>query len=79
MAWEWEYHSNPQRWTLTVGEWRAVVERVHQPRYGWRPHVERVTPPEERHDGPVDKDPMRARTWCLTRIATLRSSGKDRL
>jgi hypothetical protein len=76
MPWEWEYDSPNKRWVLTLGEWRAVVQRI-DPQHVWQSYVERIADPDDQHDGPVDKDPMRARAWCLTTIARLRTSGKD--
>jgi hypothetical protein len=73
MAWEWEYHSNPQRWTLTVGEWHAIVQRVAGSQYAWQATIERTVAPHDRYTGSNYKDAVDARTWCLTKIATLRS------
>ncbi len=73
MSWEWVYSSNPQRWTLTIGVWHAVVQRVAGPRYAWHPTIERVAAPHERYDGSICKDAVDARTWCLTKIAALRT------
>jgi hypothetical protein len=73
MSWEWEYKSNPQRWTLSLGEWRAVVQRLAGPRYLWRATIEHASDPSKRYEGPIDKDPMVGRTWCLTKIAELRT------
>jgi hypothetical protein len=72
MSWEWELRSRPQRWTLTVGMWHAVVQRLEGPRYQWAAFIESTTKPTVRYDGPTDKDPMIGRTWCLTKIAALR-------
>jgi len=72
MSWEWEYRSKPQRWTLDIGGWRAIVRRVDGPGYQWSTSVESTSAPHERYDGPIDKDPMLGRTWCLTKIAELR-------
>jgi len=73
MAWEWEYHSNPQRWTLTMGEWHAVVQRVAGARYAWHATIERMVAPLTHYDGPTCTDAVDARTWCLTKIAALRT------
>jgi len=73
-TWEWTYSSNPKRWTLTVGEWNAVVLLVDITRYRWRGSVERDEP-KEHHDGPAYKDAATARGWCLERIAKLRADG----
>jgi hypothetical protein len=72
-TWEWEYKSNPQRWTLTIGAWNAVVQYTGGPRYEWQASVEHTTDPNERYTGPTHKDPMVGRTWCLTKIAELRT------
>jgi len=73
MTWEWAYDSRNKRWTLTVGDWHAVVQRVDGPRYAWRATIERTTEPHERHEGPTSKDAVDGRTWCLTMIAKLRT------
>jgi hypothetical protein len=70
MTWEWDYDSRERRWTITVDGWHAVVQRVDGPQYLWRAHIERAG---ERYNGPTGKDAMAGRTWCLTKIATLRA------
>ncbi len=80
MAWEWEYHSHPQRWLLTIGPWHAVVQRVVGPRYAWHATIEQTVAPHQHYDGPTCTDAVDARTWCLTKIAALRtqaSQGSD--
>ena len=74
MTWEWDYDSKLRHWTLTLGEWRAIVERVEGPRYLWQAYVERVVAPHDRYDGPRNKDAMVARTCCLRKIAELRAN-----
>jgi hypothetical protein len=74
MAWEWEYNSKGRQWTLDVGGWHAIVERVEGPRYLWKGHIERVSNPNERYDGPTDKEAVYVRSWCLTKIAELRGT-----
>ena len=71
--WEWEYKSNPQRWTITVGIWVATVQRVGSVRYLWQASIEHITEPSNRYAGPTDKDAMIGRTWCLRKIAELRA------
>ncbi len=73
-TWEWEYKSNPQRWTLTVGNWHATVQRIGTARYEWQASIEHTTDPSNRYTGPTHKDPMIGRTWCLTKIAELRTA-----
>jgi hypothetical protein len=73
--WEWDYSSKDRRWTLTVGEWLAVVQRVEGPRYLWRASIERTTEPLDCHEGPTSQTAVDGRTWCLTTIATLRTKG----
>jgi hypothetical protein len=74
MSWEWEYRTNPQRWTLDMGVWHAVVQRVEGRGYQWRAYIESTTAPLVRHDGPTDKDPILGRRWCLTKIAELQKA-----
>ena len=66
----WEYHRNPQRWTLRNGGWYALVQAVEG--YRWRGLVERAQP-RERYEGPAYEDPEGARAWCVTKIAELRT------
>lgn len=70
---EWEYTSNPPRWRLTVGLWRATVERLARPRSHWAPRVEQIEEPHTRYDGPLSDDVMQAHSWCLAKIAELRT------
>jgi hypothetical protein len=70
--WQWEYRTNPARWVLTIGKWRAVVQRTEDPRYQWHAFIESTTASHRLHNGPKVKDPMTGRTWCLGRIAELR-------
>ncbi len=76
MTWEWDYNSKDRRWTLTVGVWDAVVQRVDGAQYLWRAHIERAGEPKEQHNGPTGKDAMAGRTWCLTKIAKLRAAAE---
>jgi hypothetical protein len=78
MSWEWVYSSNPKQWQLTVGEWYAVVQRVEGPAYVWHASIERTVAPHDRYNGPMYKDAVDARTWCLTQIAALRMKSLDR-
>ena len=70
-SWEWQYRSNPQRWTITRGEWNAVVQRIPGRGYHWRPRVEHITNMGLHYDGSITGNPIVARTWCLTKIAEL--------
>jgi hypothetical protein len=72
MSWEWVYSSQERQWSLTIGEWQAVVRRVDGPRYLWRAIIERTGASHDRYDGPTTPDAIAARTWCLTKIAELR-------
>jgi hypothetical protein len=72
MPWEWVYSSQERQWSLTIGEWLAIVRRVEGPRYLWRAAIERTSVPDDRYDGPTTPDAIVARTWCLTKIAALR-------
>jgi hypothetical protein len=72
MSWEWEIHTKPQRWTLAVGAWHAIVQRVNGPGILWSTEVVSTSEPFIRYEGPTSTDPMRGRTWCLTKIAELR-------
>jgi hypothetical protein len=74
MSWEWEYRSQPPRWTLTLGEWTAVVARTEKRTDLWHASVERTADPLERHEGPTSKDTMAGRTWCLTKMGALRAA-----
>ena len=72
MTWNWDCHSTPHRWALTIGVWNAVVQRTSGPRYRWHAAIEHTSEPYYRHDGPICRDAMVARTWCLAKIAELR-------
>jgi hypothetical protein len=72
--WQWAYDGKNRRWTLTVGEWDAVVYRVEGPRYLWHAYIECTVEPHERHEGPTSQTAVDGRTWCLTTIAGLRQS-----
>ena len=72
----WEYSSNPQQWTMSVGEWRGVARRTEGSGFAWHTYVERITIPTERYDGPTFKEAVDTRTWCLGRIAALRASAE---
>jgi len=48
MTWEWEHRNNRGQWTLTVGAWHAVVQRVAGSRPMWQAAIERTTLPHER-------------------------------
>ena len=67
----WEYHSNRRQWTVIVGEWHAVAQRVARSRYAWQTVIERTTAPHDRFEGPTYTEAMDARTWCLRKIAEL--------
>ena len=72
MSWEWVYSSQHRQWSLTIGEWQAVVRRVDGPCYLWRAVIERTGASDDRYDGPTTPDALEARTWCLSKIAELR-------
>jgi hypothetical protein len=72
MSWEWISSSQERQWSLTVGEWQAVVRRVDGPRYLWGAAIEQPGASDDRYDGPTTADALEARTWCLTKIAELR-------
>jgi hypothetical protein len=71
MTWEREHRSTGGQWTLTVGAWRAVVQRVAGPRLLWQATIERSTTPRDCHVSPLYMEAMDGRTWCLRRIAEL--------
>jgi hypothetical protein len=73
MTWEWEHRSQGGQWTVTVGEWYAVVQRIAGSRYAWQATIERTTAPHDRHTSPTYPDAVDARTWCLRTIAELAS------
>lgn len=75
MSWEWQYESNPPRWTVTVGDWSAVVLLIDHKKQLWLPSIEHMTAPLERQEGRRTQDAAQARTWCLTMIAK-RSAGR---
>jgi hypothetical protein len=72
VSWEWEIRTKPQRWELSVGTWRAVVQRVNGPGNLWSTEVESAVEPFIRYEGPISSDPMIGRVWCLSKIAALR-------
>ena len=67
----WEYHSNPQRWTITRGEWSGVVQRISGRGYHWQPSIEHKTNATLHYDGPIMDNPLSARIWCLIKIEEL--------
>jgi hypothetical protein len=69
MTWEWEQGITGGQWTLTVGAWRAVVQKVTSSRPRWQATLERTTAPYERLESPAYPDAMDARSWCLRTIA----------
>jgi hypothetical protein len=73
MTWEWDSHSTPHRWALTVGSWNAVVQRTSGPRPRWHAAIENAGAPDDRLDGPACQDAIAARTWCLAKIAELQA------
>jgi hypothetical protein len=74
MSWEWEYQSNPARWTLSLGEWSAVVQLVDHKNGLWLPSIERSTAPLERLEGQHMRDAAQGRAWCLGKIAERRAA-----
>jgi hypothetical protein len=77
MTWEWEHLSTGGQWTLSVGGWRAVVQRLAGPRPLWQATLERTSAPYEHHKSPPYPEAMDARSWCLRTIAELTSSARD--
>jgi hypothetical protein len=73
MTWEWEHRNNRGQWTLTVGTWHAVVQRVAHARPMWQATIERTTAPHDRYESPTYTEAVDARTWCLRKIAELAS------
>ena len=73
MMWEWEHHATGGQWTLTVGAWHAVVQRVTGVRPLWQATLTRTTAPHEHYTSSTYPDAMDARTWCLRTIAELAS------
>jgi len=71
MTWEWEHRNNRGQWTVTVGQWHAVVQRVAGSRPMWQATLERTTAPYDRHESPSYSEAVDARTWCLRKIAEL--------
>jgi len=71
MTWEWEHRSQGGQWTVTVGGWHAVVQRVGEARVLWQATLTRTTMPQEQHTSPTYPDAVDARTWCLRKIAEL--------
>jgi hypothetical protein len=71
MTWEWEHRSQGGHWTLTVGGWHAVVQRVGESRVLWQATLTRTTMLQEQHTSPTYGDALDARTWCLRTIAEL--------
>jgi hypothetical protein len=73
MMWEWEHRSQGGQWTLTVGGWHALVQRVAGARVVWQATLTRSTAPQEQYISPSYPDAVDARTWCLRRIAEVAS------
>jgi hypothetical protein len=65
MPWEWVYRSQERQWSLTIGEWQAIVRRVEGLCYLWRAAIERTSAPHDRYDGPITPDALEAWTWLL--------------
>jgi hypothetical protein len=61
------------QWEATSGDWRAVVVRLSDAG-GWYPYVERIPPPQDRHDGPSCEWAMEGRTWCEAEIKRLQGA-----
>jgi len=77
MTWEWEHRSTGGQWTLTVGGWHAVVQRLAPNRQLWQATLERTTAPHQRYESPPYPDALDARSWCLRTIADLGSKASD--
>jgi hypothetical protein len=77
MIWEWEHQSTGGQWTLTVGAWRAVVQKVASSRPRWQATLERTTAPHERLESAPYPDAIDARSWCLRTIAELAAPTRD--
>ncbi|MDQ2995686.1 MAG: hypothetical protein M3R61_01330 [Chloroflexota bacterium] len=73
MTWEWEHPSTGGQWTLTVGAWHAVVQRVAPSRPLWQAMLARTTTPHEQYVSLPYPEAVEARTWCLRKIAELAS------
>jgi hypothetical protein len=71
MTWEWEHRNNRRQWTLTLGEWHAVVQRIAGTRPMWQAAIERMTVPHDRYESPTYLEAVDARSWCLRKIAEL--------
>ena len=71
MTWEWEHRNNRGQWTLTVGNWHAVVQRVAGSRPMWQATLMRATPPHDHYASQVYPEAVDARTWCLRKISEL--------
>jgi hypothetical protein len=69
MTWEWEQGSTGGQWTLTIGAWHAVVQRIAPSRPRWQVTLERTSAPHERLESPPYPDASDARSWCLRTIA----------
>jgi hypothetical protein len=67
MIWEWEHRSTGGQWTLTVGGWHAVVQRL-APRARWQATLTRTTAPHEQYASPPFVEAVDARAWCLRTI-----------
>ena len=68
MIWEWEHHSAGGQWTLSVGAWRAVVQRLVGSHPLWQATLTRTTTPDEHYESPAYPEAVDARTWCLRKI-----------
>jgi hypothetical protein len=67
MTWEWEHRSTGGQWTLTVGVWHAVAQRIAGSRPLWQAILEPTTP-YEHYESPAYPEAVDARTWCLRTI-----------
>jgi hypothetical protein len=65
MIWEWEHPSTGGQWTLTVGVWRAVVQRLAPPRARWQATLTRTTAPHDQFASPPFLEAVDARAGCL--------------
>jgi hypothetical protein len=73
MTWEWEHRSTGGQWTLTVGTWNAVVQRLAAPRARRQATLTQTTAPHEQFTSPPFPEAVDARTWCLRTIGELES------
>jgi hypothetical protein len=67
----WQYTTQPPRWILIAGEWRALVAQTPGVDAHWSTRVERRKELREGYDGPTFTDSAIARRWCEAKIGEL--------